>query len=277
MRNDPFSKYDPEVVKTVQRMRLLDNDLMNAVLSDIQCTQLVLRIIMDKPNLIVLAVRTQGAVHNLKGRSVCFDVLATDSSKSLYDIEIQRADKGAGCKRARYNSTMIDSNVAEPGDEFDKLPETYVIFITENDVLGRGQLCYRVDRRYWDERSQEYALFEDAAHIIYVNAALEDGSSALGHLMADFRTRNPEDMHFASLREKVQFYKESPEGVDIMCKAVEDLQRKAAEKSFLAGYEKGKLQAVAAMVKSGLASAENAARIMDVPLDTVIKFLNDET
>ena len=172
---------------------------------------------------------------------------------------------------------MIDSNVAEPGDEFDKLPETYVIFITENDVLGRGQLCYRVDRRYWDERSQEYALFEDAAHIIYVNAALEDGSSALGHLMADFRTRNPEDMHFASLREKVQFYKESPEGVDIMCKAVEDLQRKAAEKSFLAGYEKGKLQAVAAMVKSGLASAENAARIMDVPLDTVIKFLNDET
>lgn len=277
MRNDPFSKYDPEVVKTVQRMRLLDNDLMNAVLSDIQCTQLVLRIIMDKPNLIVLAVRTQGAIHNLKGRSVCFDVLATDSSKSLYDIEIQRADKGAGCKRARYNSAMIDSNVAEPGDEFDKLPETYVIFITENDVLGRGQLCYRVDRRYWDERSQEYALFEDAAHIIYVNAALEDGSSALGHLMADFRTRNPEDMHFASLREKVQFYKESPEGVDIMCKAVEDLQRKAAEKSFLAGYEKGKLQAVAAMVKSGLASAENAARIMDVPLDTVIKFLNDET
>ena len=87
MRNDPFSKYDPEVVKTVQRMRLLDNDLMNAVLSDIQCTQLVLHIIMDKPNLIVLAVRTQGAVHNLKGRSVCFDVLATDSSKSLYDIE----------------------------------------------------------------------------------------------------------------------------------------------------------------------------------------------
>lgn len=58
---------------------------------------------------------------------------------------------------------------------------------------------------------------------------------------------------------------------------VDDLQRKAAEKSFLAGYEKGKLQAVAAMVKSGLASAENAARIMGVPLDTVIKFLNDET
>ena len=97
MRNDPFSKYDPEVVKTVQRMRLLDNDLMNAVLSDIQCTQLVLHIIMDKPNLIVLAVRTQGAVHNLKGRSVCFDVLATDmiheNLEEIYAKKIQKQNQ----------------------------------------------------------------------------------------------------------------------------------------------------------------------------------------
>ena len=56
----------------------------------------------------------------------------------VYNIEVQRNDKGAGVKRARYNSSLIDANVTEPGDEYEKLNETYVIFITENDVLGGG-------------------------------------------------------------------------------------------------------------------------------------------
>lgn len=41
---------------------------------------------------------------------------------------------------------MIDANVTEPGDEYEKLNETYVIFITEHDVLGGGQPIYHVDR-----------------------------------------------------------------------------------------------------------------------------------
>ena len=49
---------------------------------------------------------------------------------------MQRNDKGASVKRARYNSSLIDANVTELGDEYEKLNETYVIFITENDALG---------------------------------------------------------------------------------------------------------------------------------------------
>ncbi len=44
-------------------------------------------------------------------------------------------------KRARYNSALIDANVTEPGDLYEALNETFVIFITENDVMK------------WDSRS----------------------------------------------------------------------------------------------------------------------------
>lgn len=73
-------------------------------------------------------------------------VLATDSTGRKYDIEVQRADKGAGRKRARYNSSMLDVNTLHKNTDFDELPETYVIFITENDVLGRGLPVYCVER-----------------------------------------------------------------------------------------------------------------------------------
>ena len=42
------------------------------------------------------------------GRSVCIDVTGVDSNGKYYDLEIQRADKGAGAHRVRYHSSMMD-------------------------------------------------------------------------------------------------------------------------------------------------------------------------
>lgn len=54
-------------------------------------------------------------------------------------IEIQRADKGADPKRARYHSSILDAHLLRPNDDFKDLPETYVIFITGNDVIGDNE------------------------------------------------------------------------------------------------------------------------------------------
>ena len=68
---------------------------------------------------------------------VRFDVFARDSKGREYDIEIQRADRGAEPKRARYNSALMDANALKTGEDVGKLRDTYVIFITENDVMQR--------------------------------------------------------------------------------------------------------------------------------------------
>lgn len=80
------------------------------------------------------------------GHSVRLDIHAVDSAEKKYNIEIQREDKGAGSKRARYNSSVMDANSLKSGADFDDLPETYVIFITENDVMGGSEPIYHVDR-----------------------------------------------------------------------------------------------------------------------------------
>lgn len=226
MLEDPFKKYDPQILEVVRNFRLLDDDFMTKVFEDKACLELMLQIVMDIPTLKVKSFHIQDTLKNIQGRSVRFDVWAEDDAHTQYNIEVQRADKGAGTKRARYNSAMLDANITQPGDDCTDLPKTYVIFITENDILGKGQLCYRIERRYRVERTGQYEIFDDDAHILYVNAAYEDASTALGKLMADFRTRDPEQMHFQALKQRTKYFKEEPKGVGTMYRAVEDLVKK---------------------------------------------------
>ncbi len=207
------------LIQKIKEFRLLDDDFMSKVFeNDIECTEFLLHIIMDKPDLKVEQVRTQYAIKNLLGRSVRLDIYATDSTQKKYNIEVQRADKGAGAKRARYNSSVIDTNSLLAGAEFEELPETYVIFITENDVMGVNQPIYHVERVVKETGN----AFGDGAHIIYVNGAYRD-DSPLGLLMHDFACTNPNDMYYKILADKTRYFKEDEKGVAIMCKAVEDL------------------------------------------------------
>lgn len=67
-------------------------------------------------------------------------------------------------KRARYNASMMDANTLVKGEEYDRLPECYCIFITEKDVMGCGLPVYHAQRVI----SETGKLLGDGTHIIYV-------------------------------------------------------------------------------------------------------------
>lgn len=41
----------------------------------------------------------------------------------------------------------MDMNTLNPGQDFDELPESYVIFITRNDTLGYDLSIYHINRK----------------------------------------------------------------------------------------------------------------------------------
>lgn len=216
------------IINKIKAFRLLDDDFMSKVFEDdIECTEFLLHIIMDKPDLKVQEVHTQYSIKNLLGRSARLDIYAVDNADRKYNIEIQRADKGATEKRARYNSSIIDANSLRTGADFEMLPETYVIFITEHDVIGGNEPIYHIDRIVKETREP----FRDGEHIIFVNGAFRD-ESPIGLLMHDFACTNPVDMHYKILADKTRYFKENEKGVAAMCKIVEDLcnDAKAEEK-----------------------------------------------
>ena len=247
-----------EMLQRIRGFRLLDDDFMTKCFEEnSEATELVLRIVLNKPDIKVVKVQTQYSMKNIKGRSLRLDIYATDSEDKKYNIEIQRADKGAGAKRARYNSSLIDSNILPAGFEVENLAETYVIFITENDVIGKNKPIYHIDR--YIREAEEY--FDDGSHIIYVNASYKDDTE-LGKLMHDFSVIEPEDMNFKVLANATGYYKKDKEGIQAMCKAMEDM------------ITDDRKEVAIRMLESGKLTNEDIAKFSGLPLEVVEELAN---
>lgn len=223
----PNDKY----LETIKRFRLIDDTFFSACFdNNEEDVEYILRIILEKPNLKVLKVQTQKSVENMYGRSVRFDVFATDDDGKLYNIEVQRADSGAVPARARFNSVMLDYHRLKKKAKFNELPETFVIFITEHDVLKDGEQIYHVDRVVRETNKP----FGDGTHIIYVNGSYKDDSdSELGNLIHDFFCAEPSEMKHKQLAERVSFLKGNKREVRKMCKLMEELQEEAKKETLL--------------------------------------------
>lgn len=248
-----------EDLQRLRGFRLLDDDFLTKCFEgDPQYVQLVLRIVLEMPDLEVVDVHTQVFVENLLNRSVRLDVVATDSVGRKMNVEIQRADKGAGRKRARYNSSMMDANLLQKGADFDTLPETYVVFITEHDVIGDGQPIYKIERHI----SGSGKKFDDGSHILYVNGEYQD-ETPIGKLMHDFSCTDPADMYYDKLADRVRFFKESKEGIAIMCKAMEDMRNQT--------LREGMIEVAKKLLSDGTLTLEKIAECVGLSLDEVRK------
>lgn len=261
-----------EDLARLRQLRLIDDDFFSKCFdNDTACVQLVLQIVLDKPDLNVVDVRTQVFVENLLNRSVRLDVLATDSEGRKFNIEIQRSDKGAGRKRARYNSSMMDVNLLEKGNDFEALPETYVIFITENDVIGLGEAIYEIERCF----VKSGKLFGDGSHILYVNGSYRD-DSPVGKLMHDFSCTDPSDMCYNVLADRARFFKESKEGIAVMCKVLDDMRRQSYQEGMAEGKNKNRKETALNLLKLGTISLDDISFATGLSLDEVKKLNEDK-
>ena len=197
--------------------------------------------------------------------------MAVDADNRVYNIEIQRSDKGAGAKRARYNSSLMDANVTEPGEKYENLCESYVIFITENDIMKAGLPIYHIDRTV----KETGELFSDESHIIYVNSQIKD-ESALGKLMHDFSCTDPSDMCYNVLADRARFFKESKEGIAVMCKVLDDMRRQSYQEGMAEGKNKNRKETALNLLKLGTISLDDISFATGLSLDEVKKLNEDK-
>ena len=210
------------------------NDVfMRNVFKKRECTEYVLQVIMGEKDLKVVDQVLQKDYKNLQGRSAVLDCVIRDSEGRQMDVEIQQDNEGASPKRARYHSGLMDMNTLNPGQDFDELPESYMIFITQNDVLGCEFPIYHIDRMI----KEAGKCFMDEAHIIYVNSKRQDDTE-LGRLMHDLHCKNAKDMYSRILANRVHELKETQEGVKLMCHEMEQIYSQGIE----SGMEKGELR-----------------------------------
>ena len=247
----------------IQKFRLLDDEFMSKVFEDdIDLTQFMLNIVMQRNDLTVLEAKGQVQIKNLLGRSVKLDIKATDKDGKLYNIEVQRDNDGACPERARYHSAILDANTLLPKQNFTELPETYIIFITEHDYFKCGLPFYHIDRTI----KENGMTFCDRSHIIYVNGKYQDDSD-IGKLMHDFCCANPDEMKYKLLAEKTRYYKKNEKGVNKMSPVIVEYAQEIAAEEKAAQAE----EFVIRMLEVGKMTYKEIAEVAKFPESKVKK------
>ena len=149
------------------------------------------------------------------------------------------------------------------------MKENYIIFITENDVIGKGKPLYRIERRI--EETGE--LFNDGEHIIYVNGADRNGTTELGRLMHDFFCTDPDEMNYQQLAKKARYFKEDEKGVATMCKAMEDMRNEAAR----IAVEQNNIETALRLIAQGKLTLEEIAEGTSLPIEKVQELAKQKT
>ena len=246
LNSDLESRYE-KYKGIIKNFTLMSDIFMRNVFKKRECLEYVLQVIMEKQDLYVIDQVIQKDYKNLQGRSAVMDCVARDSTGKQFDVEIQQDNEGASPKRARYHSGLMDMNTLNPGQDFEELPESYVIFITRDDILGYGLPIYHIDRQIKELNE----AFQDEAHIIYVNSRKQDDTE-LGKLMHDLHCKKADEMHSPILAKRVYELKETQKGVELMCHEMEKIYSEGMESGEKRGELKAKKETILSLAEMGI-------------------------
>ena len=256
-----------EYLNRIDRLKLMDDDFFSEALDEkIAPVEYILNTILERDDIRVQRTEAQVEYKSATKRSIKLNIRAVDAEGRVMDIEIQRAEKGAGVRRARFHSSVIDRTLLEKGDDFESLVDTYVIFITEQDRFDAGLPLYHVERTVRELNDTE---FGDGAHIIYVNGAFRDLEHPVGRLMHDMNCRDAKEMLNPLLAEEVRYLKETNGGRTQMCRAFEEVAKEAAMEAAKEAEEKTKRETARNLIALNQMSVETIAKCVDLPVEEV--------
>lgn len=239
----------------IQDFCLFDNIFMRICLADDkESIELILSIILPGiKGLKVTEVKTEYDILSLSNRSITLDAYAVDETGKLYDIEIQKDDRGATGKRARYNGSLMDLDYLKKGKDYKDLPTRYVVMISEN-----GYNCYGEPLKEYVYRSKDGRLLDDETHIVYVNGQ-NKSDSELGKLIQDLHNKDYSTMNYKTLADRVRYYKTTEKGVSIM------------DDKLLKVFEEERIEYFANLLKMGLKALDikKALKISDDDYETI--------
>ena len=253
----------------IKNFTLMSDIFMRNVFKQRECLEYVLQVIMEKQDLKVIEQIIQKDYKNLQGRSAIMDCVARDSEGKQFDVEIQQDNEGASPKRARYHSGLMDMNTLNPGQDFDELPESYVIFITRDDILGYDFPIYHIDRHIKEADDS----FQDEAHIIYVNSRKQEDTE-LGRLMHDLHCKNADEMHSPVLAKRVHELKDTQKGVELMCHEMEKIYSEGMESGEKRGELKKAKETALSMAEEGM-DVKTIARLVKVSEKDIQKWIDE--
>lgn len=139
--------------KTLQDLTIKDNFLFGAVMSVEKNCKGFLEMVLGFPIAHVVVSREKSLVYHPEYKGVRLDIYAEDENHTHYNVEMQVRKKKALGKRSRYYHSQMVMEALESGEDYETLPDTFVIFICDFDPFDQKLYCYTFQNECRENKS----------------------------------------------------------------------------------------------------------------------------
>lgn len=201
--------------KRLKELTIKHNFMFGAVMCDEENCKGLLERILHFPIARVVVSKEKSMVYHPEYKGIRLDVYAEDEHGTHYDIEMQALKKTAIEKRCRYYHSQMDMEFLLSGEEYDRLPNSYVIFICDFDPFGEKKYCYTFENVCLEDKELK---LKDGNKTIFLSTRGENDEDVeislikfLQYVKADLSEseREFEDEFVKRLQESVRHVKES--------------------------------------------------------------------
>ena len=119
-------------------------------------------------------------VYHPEYKGVRLDILAADEKNTHYNVEMQVFRKRKPGKRSRYYHSQIDMDLLRSGQDYEELPDSYVIFICNFDPFYRKKYRYTFDMTC---REDGDVALEDGSHTVFLSTCGENENEVPAELV----------------------------------------------------------------------------------------------
>ena len=170
-----------------------------------------------------------------------------------------------GMPDLRIIKHKVEKAVRQQND-FSWLPETFVIFICKDDIMGLGKGLY------WFRRRNDSGMeLDDGSNILFVNGSYE-GDDELGRLVRDLQENDSSKITNKVLADR---FEEAREDIKVrrdkrmVVTHFDKLMEKSKEEGIAEGLAEGKIESAHNLLKLGKLTNEEIAEVTGLSLDQI--------
>ena len=157
--------------KTLQDLTIKDNFLFGAVMSVEENCKGFLEMVLGFSIAQVVVSKEKSIVYHPEYKGVRLDIYAEDENHTHYNVEMQVKKKTALGKRSRYYPSQMVMEALASGEDYETMPDTFVIFVCDFDPFGEHLYCYTFGNECKENKN---AKLDDGSYTIFLSTKGEN-------------------------------------------------------------------------------------------------------
>ena len=157
--------------KTLQDLTIKDNFLFGAVMCVEENCKGFLEMVLGFSISQVVVSKEKSMIYHPEYKGVRLDIYAEDEEHTHYNVEMQVKKKKALGKRSRYYHSQMVMEALASGEDYETLPDTFVIFVCDFDPFGEHLYCYTFRNECKENKNVK---LDDGSYTIFLSTRGEN-------------------------------------------------------------------------------------------------------